>query len=68
MTYLLTVFTLESMPYQLVKGQQTRSLLSEVMDPTIGLVTKLEEGQSSQIQVHSIAMLKKSFNSTVHDC
>ncbi len=41
----------ESAPYHLVKGQQTRNLMSQVATPTICLATDMEDGQSCQIQV-----------------
>ena len=40
-----------SAPYGLVKGQQMKKLLSESAEPVINLVTNMEEGQSSQLQV-----------------
>ena len=45
------MFTLEDVPYQLVKGQQMKELIRETAEPTISLVTDLKEGQCCRLQV-----------------
>ena len=46
----------EGAPYELVKGQQMKNLISEVAKPLVTLATNLEDGQSCQIQVGIINM------------
>ena len=46
----------EGAPYELVKGQQMKNLISEVAKPSVTLATNLEDGQSCQIQVGIINM------------